>query len=59
MVVWIIRYSGSGKTYLASRVLKKIKGKKIHIDGDDVRKFLTHDLKYSLSDQRKKEQYNF
>ena len=59
MVVWIIRYSGSGKTYLASRVLKKIKGKKIHIDGDDVRKFLTYDLKYSLSDQRKKEQYNF
>ena len=57
MVVWIIGYSGSGKTYLASRLLKKIKGKKIHIDGDDVRKFLTYDLKYSLSDRKKNSQF--
>ena len=57
MVVWIIGYSGSGKTYLASRLLKKIKGKKIHIDGDDVRKFLTYDLKYSLSDRKKNSKF--
>ena len=33
MVIWIIGLSGSGKTYLAKKLIKKIKGKTILIDG--------------------------
>ena len=47
MVIWIIGLSGSGKTYLAKKLIKKIKGKKILIDGDVVRKYITYDLRYS------------
>ena len=39
MVIWFIGKSGSGKSFYANKLLKKIKNKnKIHIDGDDVRK---------------------
>lgn len=53
MVIWIIGLSGSGKTYLAKQLIKKINGKKIHIDGDEVRKFLTYKLGYSERDRKK------
>ncbi len=48
MVIWIIGLSGSGKTYLAGKLLKSIKGRKIHVDGDEVRKYITKNLKLSL-----------
>lgn len=53
MVIWIIGLSGSGKTYLSKKIFKKIKGKKILIDGDSVRKYLTYQLGYSKSDRKK------
>ena len=56
MVIWIIGKSGSGKTYLGSRLfknLKKIKKKIIWIDGDKFRKKFSRDLKYSLKDRIK------
>lgn len=53
MVIWIIGLSGSGKTYLAKKLIKKIKGKKILIDGDVVRKYITYDLRYSKKDREK------
>ena len=53
MVIWIIGLSGSGKTYLATEIYKKIKKKKILIDGDLVRKYITHDLRYSKKDRKK------
>ena len=56
MVIWIIGLSGSGKTYLAKKIFSKIKGKKIIIDGDTVRKFITYNLKYSKKDREKNSQ---
>lgn len=53
MVIWIIGLSGSGKTYLSKKILSKINGKKILVDGDMVRKYITYNLKYSLNDRRK------
>ena len=53
MVIWIIGLSGSGKTYLAKKLIKKIKGKTILIDGDVVRKYITYDLRYSKKDREK------
>ena len=53
MVIWIIGLSGSGKTYLAKKVFSKIRGKKIIVDGDTVRKFITYNLKYSKKDREK------
>ena len=53
MVVWIIGLSGSGKTFLAKQILKNIRGKKIHIDGDEVRKFLTYKLGYTKKDRKR------
>jgi len=53
MVIWIIGLSGSGKTYLAGKLLKSIKGRKIHVDGDEVRKYLTYKLGYTKSDRKK------
>ena len=56
MVIWIIGLSGSGKTYLANNLFKKMKGKKIFVDGDDVRKHITYNLKYSKKDREKNSQ---
>ena len=56
MVIWIIGLSGSGKTYLAKKVFSKIRGKKIIVDGDTVRKFITYNLKYSKKDREKNSQ---
>ncbi len=56
MVIWIIGLSGSGKSYLANKIYKELLKKKkkiISVDGDDVRKFLTYDLGYTLQDRKK------
>jgi len=54
MVVWIIGKSGSGKTFLSKKLFSKIKNKKkILIDGDDVRKYINYNLKYSKKDRKK------
>lgn len=54
MVIWIIGKSGAGKTYYGKRILALIKNnKKIHIDGDEVRNYLSKDLGYSKNDRRK------
>ena len=39
MVIWIIGKSGTGKSFYAKKLLNKLKGKKILIDGDEIRKF--------------------
>ncbi len=49
--IWFFGLSGSGKTY-ASKIIKKIKKNSITIDGDDVRKFLSFDLGYSIRDRK-------
>ena len=51
MVIWIIGLSGSGKTYLSKKIYNKLKGKKILVDGDTVRKYITYNLKYSKKDR--------
>ena len=53
MVIWIIGLSGSGKTYLSKKIYKKIRGKKILIDGDTIREYITYNLKYSKKDREK------
>jgi adenylylsulfate kinase-like enzyme len=53
MVIWIIGLSGSGKTYLSKKIFRRIQGKKILIDGDTVRKYITYNLKYSKKDREK------
>ena len=54
MVIWIIGLSGSGKTYLAKKILKALGNyKKVHVDGDEVRKYLTYNLGYSYEDRKK------
>ena len=56
MVIWIVGLSGSGKTYLAKSLFRSFKGKKIIVDGDIVRKYITYNLKYSKKDRKKKSQ---
>ena len=53
MVIWIIGLSGSGKTYLSKKIFRKLKGKKILVDGDTVRKHITYKLKHSKNDREK------
>lgn len=53
MVIWIIGLSGSGKTHLSKRIFKRLKGKKILVDGDTVRKYITYNLKYTKVDREK------
>ena len=53
MVIWIIGLSGSGKTYLSKKIFKRLKGKKILVDGDTVRKYITYNLKYTKIDREK------
>ena len=53
MVIWIIGLSGSGKTYLSKKIFKKFKDKKILVDGDTVRKYITYKLKYTKQDREK------
>ncbi len=53
MVIWIVGLSGSGKSYLAKKIFNHFKGKKILIDGDEVRKYITYKLKYNKNDRLK------
>ena len=53
MVIWIIGLSGSGKTYLSKKIFQRFEGKKILVDGDTVRKYITYKLKYSKIDREK------
>ena len=49
--IWFYGLSGSGKTYASKVILKENKNSFL-IDGDDVRKFLSQDLNYSLQDRK-------
>lgn len=49
--IWFYGLSGSGKTYITNQISKKIKNSFI-IDGDKVRKLISSDLSYSLSDRK-------
>ncbi len=54
MVIWIIGLSGTGKSYLAKKIFAGLKyKKKIIVDGDEVRKYITNNLKYSKKDRLK------
>jgi adenylylsulfate kinase len=57
MVIWIIGLSGSGKTFLSKKIYKKLNGKKILVDGDVVRKYLTYDLSYTEKDREKNSKF--
>tara|TARA_B110000263_G_C15215772_1_gene467457 strand:+ start:362 stop:820 length:459 start_codon:yes stop_codon:yes gene_type:complete len=48
--IWFYGLSGSGKSYATKLLYKKIK-KPILIDGDEVRKNISFDLKYSKNDR--------
>ena len=56
MVIWIIGLSGSGKSFFASKLKKKIKNSVI-VDGDEVRKYFTSNLGYSKKDRKKNSQF--
>ena len=49
--IWFYGMSGSGKTF-ASKIIAKKKKNSILIDGDDVRKFLSQDLGYSINERK-------
>lgn len=49
--IWFYGMSGSGKTF-ASKIILKNKKNSILIDGDDVRKFISYDLGYTLHDRK-------
>ena len=56
MVVWIIGLSGAGKTTLAERVVKEIRGrgrKVVLLDGDRVRELFGNDLGHSIAHRLK------
>jgi len=53
MVIWIIGLSGSGKSYLSKKIYANLKGKKILVDGDIVRKYITYNLKYTKIDRER------
>ncbi len=54
MVIWIIGKSGSGKSFIAKELFKKIKtNRKIIVDGDEVRKYFTNKLGYTQKDRKK------
>ena len=51
MVIWIIGLSGSGKSFYANEIKKKISNS-IIVDGDEVRKYITTKLGYSSKDRK-------
>ena len=51
MVIWIIGLSGSGKSFYAKEIKKKIRNS-IIVDGDEVRKYITTKLGYSSKDRK-------
>ena len=48
--VWLFGLSGSGKTFLSKKILKK-KNKSFLIDGDLFRSLISFDLGYSKADR--------
>ena len=53
MIIWIIGKSGSGKTFYGKKIYSLIrKNKKIHLDGDEIRKYISGDLGYSIKDRK-------
>ena len=52
MIIWITGAPGSGKTTLAQQWLKAFPTA-LHLDGDEVRKWLTPDCTFTLEDRRK------
>ena len=50
--IWLFGPSGSGKTYLSKKLLKRKKNSFL-IDGDEVRKLISFDLGYNVSDRIK------
>lgn len=56
MVIWIIGMSGSGKSFLAKKLQKKIKNSVV-IDGDEVRKKFTYNLGYTKTDREKNSKF--
>ena len=50
--IWLFGLSGSGKTYLSKKLLKKKKNSFL-IDGDEFRRLISFDLGYKLSDRVK------
>ena len=56
MVIWIIGMSGSGKSFLAKKLQKKIKNSVV-IDGDEVRKKFTYNLGYTKIDREKNSKF--
>ncbi len=55
MIIWVIGKSGSGKTFFSKKIYNKLKIKKKKIfllDGDDFRKYISYDLKYSSKDRK-------
>ncbi len=51
MVIWITGISGAGKTTLAKFFLKNKKFQSVYFDGDQFRKILGNDIKYTLKDR--------
>ena len=49
--IWFYGVSGAGKTIASKFIQKKIKNSFL-IDGDQVRKFISFDLGYSISDRK-------
>ena len=48
--IWLFGYSGSGKTFASKIISKKIK-KKIILDGDEIRRYVSTDLNYIKKDR--------
>ena len=58
MVIWLIGKSGSGKTFFAKKILSKIKKKKIHVDGDEIReKFFKNKLGFDIKSRRRNAEF--
>ena len=49
--IWFFGYSGCGKTFASKFLKKKIKNS-ILLDGDEVRKYISFDLGYSLDERQ-------
>ena len=48
--IWLFGYSGSGKTFASKIISEKIR-KKIILDGDEIRRYISKDLKYIKKDR--------
>ena len=48
--IWLFGYSGTGKSFVSKKIKNKV-DRSIEIDGDQVRKYISFDLGYSLRDR--------